>query len=195
MTRMLLATPALALAMLTAVVATSAGAAPCLTVTLTGTMGGPPAFNGLAGPGTLVRYGDDDNNCGAVNLQFDVGRGTTMRLSQVGVPVGKLNAVFFTHMHSDHAEGFLDLVQLRWHFDSAGPKLDVVCSSDTISNLGFAISCRKFSQHVADSFIQSGEIEQRRSEDKARLAGGPTDLINVITFEPKDEPQVVWSVR
>ena len=47
-------------------------AAPCLIVTLTGTGPGPDAFNGLAGPGTLVRYGDDGNNCGAVKLQFDV---------------------------------------------------------------------------------------------------------------------------
>ena len=34
-------------------------AAPCLTVTLTGTQGGPPVFNGQAGAGTLVQYGDD----------------------------------------------------------------------------------------------------------------------------------------
>ena len=43
----------------------SAHAAPCLIVTLTGTMGGPPTYNGLAGPGTLVLYGDDGNNCNA----------------------------------------------------------------------------------------------------------------------------------
>src|SRR4051812_6332307 len=88
-----------------------AQAAPCLIVTLTGTQGGPPAFNGLAGPGTLVRYGDDADNCGAVKLQLDTGRGTTMRLSQLGVGPAQLNAVFFTHMHNDHTEGFADLVQ------------------------------------------------------------------------------------
>jgi ribonuclease Z len=53
-----------------------AEAAPCLIVTLTGSMGGPPNFNGLAGPGTLVRYGDDADNCSAVKMQFDAGRGT-----------------------------------------------------------------------------------------------------------------------
>ena len=37
----------------------TASAAPCLIVTLTGTQGGPQSFNGLAGAGTLVRYGDD----------------------------------------------------------------------------------------------------------------------------------------
>jgi len=42
----------------------AAGAAPCLIVTLTGTQGGPQSFNGLAGAGTLVRYGDDANECG-----------------------------------------------------------------------------------------------------------------------------------
>src|SRR5262249_47235864 len=48
----------------------TAQAAPCPSVTLTGTQSGPPVFNGVAGPGTLVRYGDEANNCGAVKLQF-----------------------------------------------------------------------------------------------------------------------------
>ena len=60
--------------------APSADAAQCLIVTLTGSQGGPGLFNGLAGPGTLVQYGDDSNNCNAVRLQFDAGRGTNMRL-------------------------------------------------------------------------------------------------------------------
>ena len=168
-------------------------AAPCLIVTLTGSMGGPPTFNGLAGPGTLVQYGDDSNNCNAVKMQFDAGRGTNMRLSQVNVPVEQLTAIFFTHMHTDHTEGFADILQLRWHFNSTGPKIDVVCSSDIVSPLGFTMSCKKFALHIADAFIQSGEIAQRLSEVKVRLVGGPADLTNVITFEPNNEPQVVWS--
>jgi len=171
----------------------TADAAPCLVVTLTGTQGGPEAFNGLAGAGTLVSYGDDSNSCGSVKLQFDAGRGTNMRLSQVGVAPGQLKAIFFTHMHSDHTEGFPDIMQLRWLRDSAGPKIDVVCSSDVVSPLGFTISCKKFVTHIGDAFLQSGEIALRRSEDKERLAGGPADLPNVITFEPKNEPEVVWS--
>jgi ribonuclease Z len=171
----------------------TAEAAPCLIVTLTGTQSGPPAFNGLAGAGTLVRYGDDANNCGAVKLQFDAGRGTNMRLSQVGVLPGQINAIFFTHMHSDHADGFADIIQLRWHFNSQGPKLDVVCGADTVSPLGFTISCRKFVAHIGDAYLQSGEIAQRHSESKDRLTGGPAELVNIKTFEPKNEPQVVWS--
>jgi ribonuclease Z len=172
---------------------TIAQAAPCLIVTLTGTMGGPPNFNGLAGPGTLVRYGDDANNCSTVKMQFDAGRGTGMRLSQLNVTAAQINAVFFTHMHSDHADGFADLLQLRWHFNSKGPKVDVVCSSDTMSALGFTISCQKFVSHFADGYIQSGEIAQRISENKDRLAGGPADLVRLMTFEAKNEPQIVWT--
>jgi ribonuclease Z len=177
----------------TTAVVPKAEAAPCLIVTLTGTQSGPPVFNGLAGAGTLVRYGDDSNECGAMKLQFDAGRGTNMRLSQVGVTPGQLNAIFFTHMHSDHTEGLADIVQLRWTFNSKGPKLDVVCSADAVSPLGFSISCGKFALHIGDAFLQSGEIAQRHSENKERLAGGPAELINIITFEPRNEPQIVWS--
>ncbi len=170
-----------------------AQAAPCMIVTLTGTMGGPPEFNGLAGPGTLVRYGDDANNCSAVKMQFDAGRGTLMRLSQLNIPPAQLNAVFFTHMHSDHVDGFADLMQLRWHFNSKGPKVDVVCSADVASVLGFTISCQKFIAHLADLYVQSGEIAQRLSENKERLKGGPADLIHLTTFTAKNESQVVWT--
>jgi ribonuclease Z len=171
----------------------TAQGAPCLMVTLTGTQSGPPIFNGVAGAGTLVRYGDDSNDCGALKLQFDAGRGTNLRLSQVGVLPGQLNAIFFTHMHSDHTEGFADIIQLRWNFSSTGPKVDVVCSADTASTLGFTVSCKNFVAHIGDPFIQSGEIAQRVSEDKRRLPGGPADIANVITFQPTNEPQMVWT--
>jgi ribonuclease Z len=170
---------------------TAAQAAPCLIVTLTGTQGGPSVFNGLAGAGTLVRYGDESNACSAMKLQFDAGRGTNMRLSQIPVTPQELNAIFFTHMHGDHTEGFLDVMMLRWYMK--GPKIDIVCGSDAVATKGHTNSCRKFVAHVADAFLQSGEIDERRSEDSARVSGGPAELTNVITFDPTDEPQVVWS--
>jgi ribonuclease Z len=147
----------------------------------------------LAGPGTLVRYGEDGDHGGAVTLQFDVGRGTTMRLSQLGVEPAQLHGVFFTHMHTDHTEGFADLVTLRWFYHGTGPKLDAVGSADVVSPRGFPVSCRQFLLHIADAFIQCGEIAQRHSEDETRTAGGPADLVNPITFEATDEPQGVWS--
>jgi len=173
--------------------AEQANAAPCLNVTLTGTQGGPPVFNGQAGSGTLVQYGEEENNCSDINLQFDTGRGTTQRLSQAKTPVGKLHAIFLTHMHSDHTEGLADMMQLRWHFGSGGPKVDLVCSDDAQSPAGHVLSCEKLATHIGDAFIQSGEMAQRLAENKKRLAGGPADLINVNTFKATDEPTQVWS--
>ena len=75
-----------------------------------------------------------------------------------------------------HAHAFGSHRGLRRHhaaaldYNSTGPKLDVVCSADAVSPLGFTISCRKFVAHIGDAFLQSGEIAQRHTEDKARLA-------------------------
>src|SRR6186997_3288573 len=132
-------------------VAAPAAAAPCLTVTITGAQGGPQAYQGQAGPGTLVRYGDDADNCSAVRLQFDAGRGTLLRLSQLKVLSGQLNAIFFTHMHNDHSEGFIDLLMHRWFLSPTGPKIDVVCSDDAVSPFGFTLSCKRFVAHIADT--------------------------------------------
>jgi ribonuclease Z len=161
-------------------------------VTLTGVQGGPPVFKGQAGAGTLVQYGDDQNDCADLRLQFDVGRGTTQRLSQIGVPVGTIDAVFLTHLHSDHTDDLADMMQLRWHFNSAGPKVDLVCSDNVMSPLGFTLSCAKLATHIADPYLESGEIAQRLSENKKRLSGGPADLISVKTFAPEDEAKEVW---
>lgn len=187
-----LAVPAMVAIAMATLTGTAASAAPCMTVTLTGTQGGPPVYNGQAGAGTLVTYGDDENKCRALLLQFDTGRGTLMRLSQAKVPAAKVNAVFFSHMHSDHTEGLADLLQNRWHFASKGPKVDIVCTSDVKTPMGFTLSCEKFAAHVGDPLIQSGEIAQRRLENKDRLEGGPADLTNVKSFDPTDDPQTVW---
>jgi ribonuclease Z len=76
------------------------------TVTLTGT-GVPHPAPGRAGPGVLVRHGD-------TALQFDAGRGTVLRLAEAGTPAHELDALFLTHVHSDHVVDVADLVMTRW---------------------------------------------------------------------------------
>src|SRR5207245_3426111 len=88
-------------------------------------------------------------------------------------------------------DGFPDIMLLLTYLKR--PNINMVCTSDVESAVGFTNSCRKDATHIGDAFLQSGEIAERRSEDNARLAGGQVDLTNVITFDPKDEPQVVWS--
>jgi len=165
----------------------------CLEVVLTGTQGGPPAVNGLAGAGTLVRYGSVENQCNDLLLQFDAGRSTTGRLSQLGLSVNDLNAVFLTHNHSDHTEGLIGLMQLRWHF--MGGPLDLVCSED-VEAAGRTTSCRAFAEHIGDAFILSGEIAQRVAENKKRHPDGPSGLVvlkEVGQTAPNSTGEVVWS--
>lgn len=165
----------------------------CLEVILTGTQGGPPAVNGLAGAGTLVRYGTVENQCSDVLLQFDAGRGTTERLSQLGVTPNDLDAVFLTHIHSDHTEGLIGLMQLRWHF--MGGPMDLVCGEDVEVD-GRTLSCRAFSEHIGDAFIESGEIAQRIAENGKRHRDGPSGLVifrGVKSTSADSAGEVVWS--
>lgn len=75
-------------------------------VTLTGT-GVPHVSPGRAGPGVLVRHGD-------TALQFDAGRSTVLRIVEAGSACHQLDAVFLTHVHSDHVIDLADLVMTRW---------------------------------------------------------------------------------
>jgi ribonuclease Z len=75
-------------------------------VTLLGT-GTPAPNSNRFGPSTLVEAGDQ-------KLLFDAGRGATIRLWQVKVPLDRINVLFLTHYHSDHTVGVPDLWLTGW---------------------------------------------------------------------------------
>ena len=75
-------------------------------ITLLGT-GCPPAVMNRFGPSTLVEAGGQ-------KFIFDAGRGALQRLNQVKVPWQGIDAVFLTHLHSDHVVGFPDLWLTGW---------------------------------------------------------------------------------
>jgi ribonuclease Z len=56
------------------------------------------------------------------------------------------------------------------------------------------VSCKKFAAHIGDTLFHAGEIAQRVTEDKGRPSGRPAELTNVITFEPGEGPQSVWTL-
>ena len=79
-------------------------------------------------------YGDDgDKAAGAVAGPHRPRE--TMRLPSSAWNA-QLHGIFFTHMHTDHTEGFADLVTLRSFFNGAGPKLDAVGRADVVSPRG-----------------------------------------------------------
>ena len=75
-------------------------------VTLLGT-GSPRASVERFGPSILVQAGDQ-------TLIFDAGRGSIQRLSQIGVGFNQVDALFLTHLHSDHVVGIPDLWLSGW---------------------------------------------------------------------------------
>lgn len=86
-------------------------------VTLLGT-GYPEPLVDRFGPATLVRAGN-------IFLLFDAGRGCLIRLQQCKVAYNNVDAVFFTHLHSDHIVGFPDFWLTGWNLTKCAIPLKV----------------------------------------------------------------------
>ena len=75
-------------------------------VTLLGT-GVPTPRPDRFGPSTLIEAGDQ-------KLLIDGGRGAAIRLFQIGIPIGRIDALLLTHFHSDHTSGIPDIWLTGW---------------------------------------------------------------------------------
>jgi ribonuclease Z len=84
---------------------TSASAEP-IKVTLLGT-GVPTPRPTSFSASTLVEAGSE-------KLLFDLGRGSTMQLYKLKIPLGAITASFLTHLHSDHIVGLPDMWLTGW---------------------------------------------------------------------------------
>lgn len=142
-------------------------------VTLTGT-GTPIVVPGLAGPGVLVRHAD-------VAIQVDVGRGTVMRLGDLGLDLTKLTAVLVTHHHSDHMVGLADLLMTRW--------LEEVATLSGQEPLPVVVPegpAARIARHVLD--VWEEEIQLRREHTGRPDHPAP----GVVAFEAGPEPSEVF---
>ncbi|MHB1487729.1 MAG: MBL fold metallo-hydrolase [Acidimicrobiales bacterium] len=139
------------------------------TVYLTGT-GTPLPAPGRAGPGTLVVLGE-------AKVQVDAGRGTAMRLAEVGVRCRDLTALLITHHHSDHLMDLADLVLTRWVQGATWPLPIIVPDGPA----------RAFVESVVDSW--KADIEVRRLHGKRPT--GP--LVVVKPFNAVDHPVPAWA--
>jgi ribonuclease Z len=90
-------------------------------VTLLGT-GTPIPRPDRFGPSTLIEAGEH-------TVLIDAGRGAAMRLFQLGVPIGRIDALLLTHFHSDHTVGIPDLWLTGWlssHFGNRQRPFNVI---------------------------------------------------------------------
>ncbi|HWK61755.1 MAG TPA: MBL fold metallo-hydrolase [Eoetvoesiella sp.] len=94
------------LAMLALAAAPLAAQAKPLTITLLGT--GSPAPNATRFSQSILI------EAGSSKYLIDLGRGVTIRLAQLRIPMGKITASFITHSHSDHLNGLADFWMTGW---------------------------------------------------------------------------------
>ena len=119
-----------------------------LTLIFCGT-GGPFPDPERAGPCTLVAAG------GRVFL-VDSGTGGAQRLQQLRVPMGQIEGVLYTHLHSDHIAGLGDVAMNSWAggrtspLELYGPPGVEGLANGTFpllgstANLGLTITAKKF---------------------------------------------------
>ena len=88
------------------VVVSCANAQSPIKITLLGTGAPVPSIERF-GPSILVEAGGQ-------KLLFDCGRGAGQRLWQLKIPLGQIDALFLTHLHSDHVVGIPDVWLTGW---------------------------------------------------------------------------------
>ena len=130
-----------------------------ITVTLLGT-GGPRPQVGRFGQSILVEAGDE-------KLVFDVGRGAIQRLFQLGITYDEIDAVFFTHLHSDHIVGFPDFWLSGWLLSRRDRPLRVFGPAGT----------KQMLDHLTQAY--SFDIAIRIADDGALETGSRFEVIEV----------------
>jgi len=151
--------------------------APVIKVTLLGT-GTPLPIIERFGTSILVEAGTE-------TLLFDAGRGCLQRLRQVNVFYNKINALFVTHLHSDHIVGIPDLWLTGWLTSERATPLEVYGPTGTnalITNLQKAFAY---------------DIKIRIEDDKADEQGSgllPKEIKQGVIYEKNGVKVIAFDV-
>jgi ribonuclease Z len=144
-----------------------------LTVTLLGT-GSPTPTPDRFGPSVLIQAGNQI-------LLIDAGRGVTMRMQQLRVPLAHINALLLTHYHSDHTSGIPDLWLTRWIAFSENPK--ATTPFRVIGPIGAKVLMRHLEQaYAADIEIRAQDVPPKDPQGIA------------VTVEEYETDSIVYDV-
>ena len=135
------------------IIISSVNAQSPIKVTLLGT-GAPVPSMERFGPSILVE-------AGGMKLLFDCGRGAGQRLWQMKTPLGQINYLFLTHLHSDHVVGIPDLWLTGWipaaygrrtqPFEVYGPDGTKDMMDNLVKAFSWDINTRRKENNKADS--------------------------------------------
>lgn len=114
-----------------------------------------------AGASTVVAYGDKW-------FVVDAGRGATMRVAATDLDYAKMQAVFLTHLHSDHTAGLPDLFNTSWQFGRKSVPLALYGPPGT----------KKLANAMLEFFAE--DIHLRRDIQERHPAAGATIRTHVV---------------
>ncbi len=128
-------------------------------VTLLGT-GVPIPSPERFGPSTLVEAGDQ-------KFLIDAGRGATIRLYQLKVPIGRIDVQLLTHYHSDHVSCLPDVWLTGWlesHFGTRKTPYKVIGPT----------GAKRLMENLERAYAD--DIKIRVADEKLPLSGIATDV-------------------
>ena len=128
-------------------------------VTLLGT-GVPIPSPERFGPCTLVEAGDQ-------KFLIDAGRGATIRLYQLNIPIGRIDVQLLTHYHSDHTSCLPDVWLTGWlesHFGTRKTPYKVIGPT----------GAKRLMENLERAYAD--DIKIRVADEKLPLSGIATDV-------------------
>jgi ribonuclease Z len=150
-------------------------------VTLLGT-GTPVPSPDRFGPCTLVEAGDQ-------KFLIDAGRGATIRLYQLKLPIGRIDVQLLTHYHSDHTSGVPDVWLTGWLESYFGTRKTPYC---VIGPTG----ARELIENLERAYAL--DIKIRIADEKLPPAGIATDVTEFdrdgIVYEKRGVKVIAFEV-